>query len=348
MFTNGKRYQQAIVPTPTGYLINPNNRDYLIRANKADTTFITDGWFNKQSLPKAENNSETDFKRALFAAVKTSPVYVWAGDESSVGFEFLAPYSQVEETDNHYIEANEHTTYDPALDQWINYHWNRLSMMKGKQGTIYVFPHSLVYWVCIGKYAVSPGLRHAIIKGEHISGYDLLETPYKLDQDPCNLIKVWDETEDQDKKSKEAETEPFNMDMPKQYQGDYPKQFINADSWVNFTSSYEDGEYQGQTFYLPSPVDEQNLKALLGRQHAKHVALHYMAQGFGQISEACKVAPELRKQLIVLFLNYRKHQKFAAHVNKTEGQYDHNKQKTIINFPEKLKGLAPVYFPFTQ
>ena len=347
MFINGKSYLQAVIPTPTGYLIDPQKRDHVLRSSESNTRFRSEGWFCKQNIPSGKIVSDIELKRALFLAVKSSPTYVWAGDGSRIGFEYLAPFSMIEETENQYVEVNEHTTYEPELCEWINYHWNRLSIMKGKNGLWYVFPHSLVYWVCLGKNVVSPGLRQAIIYGEHVEPYELFESHCSFEQDPCNLVNIWNEAEEKGKKTRKARIEPLNMDMPVQYQGDYPKQHVNADSWVNFTSSYGDGSYVGQNFYLPSPVDQKNLKSLLSRQHIEHVALNYMSKGFGKISEIAKVSPDLRRLLIVMFLNYRKHQKFSAFVNEKEGDYDYELQKKVIDFPEKLKGLAPIYFPFT-
>lgn len=348
MFSNGQLYKQSTIPTPSGYVINPDHRNQAYYPRNAKTRFKTDGWFYKLCVPEGDHFSDIEFKAALFKAVKSSPTYVWSGDYSLIGSEYLARFSDIEETDNHFIEKNEHTTYDPDLGQWINYHWNRLSMMKGDGGVIYVFPHSLVYWVCMGKNVISKGLRKAVMKGKHVKPYELVENAFDPNADLRNFTIIWDEAENKERDSKESRTEPFNMEMPIQYQGDYPKKFVNAESWVNFGSNHQNGEYEGQSFYLPSPVDKKNLKALLSRQHIKHVALTYMANGFGQISEVCKVSPDLNRQLLVLFLNYRKYQKFAAYVKEKEGVFDEDLQDFNIDFPEKLKGLAPRLFPFTQ
>lgn len=348
MFINGQRYKQSSIPTPTGYLVTPQNRDHIFTSSSTETTFVVDGWYNKQDLPMTESRSDSVFKKALIDAVKQSDAYVWAGDNSAVGIEYLAPFSEVKETENQYVEVNEHTTYYSELGLWVNFHWNRLALMKAENGDIYVFPHSLVYWVSLGFCKVSKCLRNVIVRGEHVSDYELDEHYCFLDEDLSDLKSVWDEAEDNESSAPKISRKPFNTDLPVQYQGDYPKAYVEAESWINFGSEHHSGEYKAQTFYVPSPVDEQTLKTLLGRQHDNHVALAYIMRGFRQIAAICSESAEFNKDLFVLFLNRRKYQKFAAYVKEREGLYDSDLQEHTINFRDKLRELAPSLFPFTH
>lgn len=346
MFVNGKTCRQSKIPTPTGYLINPSKRNHFICSYDSKASFVIDGWYNKQCPSEGDFQPDIELKRALFDAVKHSDVYVWAGDESVHGIEYLAPFSDVKESENQYIEVNEHTSYDPELGQWINYHWNRLSMMQTDDDVIYVFPHSLVYWVTLGM-SVSSGLRNAIVHGANVTIDELDERFFCFESDSCDLESVWDDAAESASRSPVLSRKPFTMDMPIQYQGDYPKEYIEAESWINFGPDHQNGEYEAQTFYVPSPVDAKNLKSLLGRQHDNHVAAAYIAKGFSRIGAACSASERLNRQLFVLFLNSKKYQKFAAFVREKEGQYDPDLQEHTFSFREKLIELAPSLFPFT-
>jgi hypothetical protein len=313
------------------------------------TRFETIGWFSNGEVVENANIADENCINTLIELINNSPIYVWAGDDSSVGEEYLATCSEVDETQNHFIAVNEQTSFHKNSGRCCNYHWNRLSLIRGADGCVFVFPHSLMYRVFDGKAVISERFRQAIENADFVTYHELVADEYHSDYDEHGFEEVWFEAEKPEHTSAESEiAELWDRTMPTQYAGDYKKTEVRAQSWVNFGSQKSDGKYSGQQFCLPSPVDKENLRALLGRQHLPHLALAFMSKGYALVSQLCDSDPVLARQILVLFLNYRKYQAFTEFVVQQEGEFDEQLGEFCISFPDKLKSLAPSYFPFTQ
>lgn len=131
-----------------------------------------------------------------------------------------------------------------------------------------------------------------------------------------------------------------NSELPQKYQNEaHKKQWVNVKHWLNFSDDRDEGEYIDQSFYLPSPVDDKNLYAMVGRQSLRHVAIAHMRFGYKRINQICDSQPDMGEVLKQLFLDEDTFDEFEQLVLEHEGW---------VNMPKRLEQLGDKYFPFDE
>ena len=131
--------------------------------------------------------------------------------------------------------------------------------------------------------------------------------------------------------------DPLDTSLPPEYQCEnYPKRQITVYCRNDLDES--DVYYRPQSYHLPSPLDENNLIALLGRQSRQHVAIAHMAFGFQKLHDLIIAQPVICDDLLAIYRSGNLHRQLETEVEEQEGAYD----------PDiDLKSAADRHFPFS-
>ena len=100
----------------------------------------------------------------------------------------------------------------------------------------------------------------------------------------------------------------------------------------------ENISYRPQDFRLPSPVDADNLYALIGRQSKQHVAIAHLKFGFEKLAELIKRYPALSDDLMAIYQSDRLQQELSDFVYDQEGDF---------GGVTDLQSVSNRHFPFT-
>ena len=302
-----------------------------ILMKEPNTHFKTVGWYENGNVAEKKQWLSKECGTKLAELIEKGPQYCWRGGPYGVANQYL------------YIDENK-TRYDKAVatdfpPHIVELHANRFCLIRDQKQTVYVFPQSIMYWVTKG-YHPPVDFCDAILHGNPVLNNELNYQPFDAKQDAYFFYDEWENCDNERRLiNKDNILPPEVCVLPKQYQGDYKKDTFTVQSWINFGDSHEEGEYVDQAFYLPTPVDEHNLKAIMGRQSLQHLGMAHMAYGFGKIKEIAQTDKAMGEMLKKLFLDGDFLDEFEAYVTKQQGYRD---------MPERLKKLGPRYFPYKE
>lgn len=101
----------------------------------------------------------------------------------------------------------------------------------------------------------------------------------------------------------------------------------------------ENVSYRPQDFRLPSPVDADNLYALIGRQSKQHVAIAHLKFGFEKLAELIECYPALSNDLMAIYQSDTLQQELADIVYEQEGDF---------GGASDLESVSSRHFPFSS
>ncbi len=131
--------------------------------------------------------------------------------------------------------------------------------------------------------------------------------------------------------------EPLHSGLPLEYRAEnYPKRQVTVYCRDDLDESHV--YYRPQSYYIPSPIDENNLLALLGRQSRQHVAIAHMAFGFQKLHDLIVNQPAICDDLLAIYRSRELLRQLESELAQQEGTFN----------PEvDLKNAAERHFPFS-
>ncbi|MDM7859803.1 hypothetical protein QTP81_04210 [Alteromonas sp. ASW11-36] len=331
IFRNDTAYTQPVIPTPTRHLMDRSIVGQHLMMRTHDTHFKTIGWFEKGQVPDSRGQLSDKHANILADLIEKGPQFCWRGAMYGVAnqYLFVSPYQ--DRYPRHVMPY--------FRDELVEFHANRVSMVRGSDNVVWVFPQSLIYWIARG-YNPPSEFQHAILHGKPVLHNELVFHPFSEKQDGFGFYEEWQAFDVERTKFDYDSPRPSEMfDLPRRYQGNYPARLITLPMWVNFGAGFEDGEYVHQSFEVPFPHDTTDIHAILGRQSLITLALAHMAQGYGKLAAVSESHPKLGEALKEAFLEPHIVDELDAYIHQRHGWQ---------NMPDKLRTLGQTYFPYQE
>jgi hypothetical protein len=300
--------------------------------DSSDYQFETVGWFSNRHYLDGTCTVTNDFLDKICHIISTGPEYTWCHKRCKQ----FHQYKYVNKVGDLYPTR---LSFD-AYYKPIEISFNRFSMVQGPDKIIYVFPHTILYWIRKG-FSPSKAFIEAVSTGTVVIHSDLASQAYQSENDELQLMRVWRDYEESLNRAMYREAQPMlPFELPALYKK--PKKPIHTFScpiWVNLGTSQNDGEYIDQSFALPSGVEDAHLKAIIGRQSIHNVALARMAWAYETVIDVSRENKEVADGLRRLFTSPDFFDAFEDVVIANEGE---------PNMPERVSLLGEKYFPYRE